>query len=77
MPAWVQLYPSATARRALPCFVTMSSPSAGVAGNTGLWQATRLTQLDGLCMQAQRSVQQLLPYSWTKFEWMMFSSEYL
>ncbi|KAI8468839.1 MAG: PSS-domain-containing protein [Monoraphidium minutum] len=36
------------------------------------WQG--LSQLDGLGAKARRSVAQLLPYSWTRFEWMVFQS---
>eukprot|EP00879_Flechtneria_rotunda_P017039 GHRR01017845.1.p1 GENE.GHRR01017845.1~~GHRR01017845.1.p1 ORF type:complete len:209 (+),score=63.13 GHRR01017845.1:141-767(+) len=36
------------------------------------WQG--LSELSGLVPRASRSVQQLLPYSWTKLDWMVFSS---
>eukprot|EP00877_Chromochloris_zofingiensis_P010041 jgi/Chrzof1/5290/Cz15g21010.t1 len=36
------------------------------------WQG--ISQLPTLKQKAQRSVEQFLPYSWTKFNWMVFSS---
>lgn len=37
------------------------------------WQG--ISELSGLLQRASRGLQQLLPYSWTKLDWMVFSSE--